>query len=183
MRKFSTSSLNFRKKSGTKDVIGNLDFPLLLITIVLLNYMYSLDWRAYEGQCCWATLCWLSFFFKSKFGSIFHIYPVIHALLFLIFAHQQYCKPGGLFSFGLHDTLLKPNRVIMIFVFMCFQNILSSMKEMVKDRTSVFIAHRLSTIVDADEILVLNEVRTHPLIFYLISYLPWLTFPVVKSVS
>ncbi len=39
-----------------------------------------------------------------------------------------------------------------------FQNILTSMKEMVRDRTSVFIAHRLSTIVDADEIIVLNEV-------------------------
>uniref|UniRef100_A0AAQ5XCV7 Iron-sulfur clusters transporter ABCB7, mitochondrial n=1 Tax=Amphiprion ocellaris TaxID=80972 RepID=A0AAQ5XCV7_AMPOC len=37
------------------------------------------------------------------------------------------------------------------------ENILSSMKGMVKDRTSVFIAHRLSTIVDADEIIVLNE--------------------------
>ncbi|XP_069553137.1 iron-sulfur clusters transporter ABCB7, mitochondrial [Brachyistius frenatus] len=37
------------------------------------------------------------------------------------------------------------------------ENILSSMKEMVKDRTSVFIAHRLSTTVDADEIIVLNE--------------------------
>ncbi|XP_026214299.1 LOW QUALITY PROTEIN: ATP-binding cassette sub-family B member 7, mitochondrial [Anabas testudineus] len=37
------------------------------------------------------------------------------------------------------------------------ENILTSMKEMVKDRTSVFIAHRLSTIVDADEIIVLNE--------------------------
>ncbi|XP_071773022.1 iron-sulfur clusters transporter ABCB7, mitochondrial [Centroberyx gerrardi] len=37
------------------------------------------------------------------------------------------------------------------------ENILSSMKEMVKDRTSVFIAHRLSTIVDADEIIVLNQ--------------------------
>lgn len=35
------------------------------------------------------------------------------------------------------------------------------MKEMVKDRTSVFIAHRLSTIVDADEIIVLSEVQTH----------------------
>lgn len=35
------------------------------------------------------------------------------------------------------------------------------MKEMVKDRTSVFIAHRLSTIVDADEIIVLSEVKTH----------------------
>ncbi|XP_052005633.1 iron-sulfur clusters transporter ABCB7, mitochondrial-like [Xyrauchen texanus] len=37
------------------------------------------------------------------------------------------------------------------------ENILSSMKQMVKDRTSVFIAHRLSTIVDADEIIVLNQ--------------------------
>lgn len=37
------------------------------------------------------------------------------------------------------------------------ENILNSMKEMVKDRTSIFIAHRLSTIVDADEIIVLNQ--------------------------
>ncbi|TWW55038.1 ATP-binding cassette sub-family B member 7, mitochondrial [Takifugu flavidus] len=37
------------------------------------------------------------------------------------------------------------------------ENILTSMKEMVKERTSVFIAHRLSTIVDADEIIVLSE--------------------------
>ncbi|XP_061581072.1 iron-sulfur clusters transporter ABCB7, mitochondrial [Cololabis saira] len=37
------------------------------------------------------------------------------------------------------------------------EHILSSMKRMVMDRTSVFIAHRLSTIVDADEILVLNQ--------------------------
>ncbi|XP_015256337.1 PREDICTED: ATP-binding cassette sub-family B member 7, mitochondrial [Cyprinodon variegatus] len=37
------------------------------------------------------------------------------------------------------------------------ENILSSMKEIVKDRTSLFIAHRLSTIVDVDEILVLNQ--------------------------
>ncbi|XP_072294673.1 iron-sulfur clusters transporter ABCB7, mitochondrial [Eucyclogobius newberryi] len=37
------------------------------------------------------------------------------------------------------------------------ENILTSMKEMVKDRTSVFIAHRLSTIVDADEIIVLSQ--------------------------
>lgn len=36
-----------------------------------------------------------------------------------------------------------------------------------RDRTSVFIAHRLSTIVDADEIIVLNEVKTCPLIFLL----------------
>ncbi|KPP72527.1 ATP-binding cassette sub-family B member 7, mitochondrial-like [Scleropages formosus] len=41
------------------------------------------------------------------------------------------------------------------------ENILSAMKEMVKDRTSVFIAHRLSTIVDADEILVLNKHNDH----------------------
>lgn len=34
------------------------------------------------------------------------------------------------------------------------------MKEMIKERTSVFIAHRLSTIVDADEIIVLSEVKT-----------------------
>lgn len=37
------------------------------------------------------------------------------------------------------------------------ENILSSMRGIVKDRTSLFIAHRLSTIVDADEILVLNQ--------------------------
>uniref|UniRef100_A0A1A8CAC3 Iron-sulfur clusters transporter ABCB7, mitochondrial n=1 Tax=Nothobranchius kadleci TaxID=1051664 RepID=A0A1A8CAC3_NOTKA len=37
------------------------------------------------------------------------------------------------------------------------ENILSSMREMVKDRTSLFIAHRLSTIVDADEIIVLSQ--------------------------
>jgi len=48
-----------------------------------------------------------------------------------------------------------------------FQNILNSMNEMVKDRTSVFIAHRLSTIVDSDEIIVLSEVRKCRL-FYLI---------------
>lgn len=45
--------------------------------------------------------------------------------------------------------------------FVCFQNIMTSMKEMVKDRTSVFIAHRLSTIVDADEILVLSQVKAY----------------------
>lgn len=63
-------------------------------------------------------------------------------------------------------TLVKLNSVVMLFVLVCIQNILTSMKEMVKDRTSVFIAHRLSTIVDADEIIVLNEVRTQPFVFF-----------------
>lgn len=63
-------------------------------------------------------------------------------------------------------TLVKLNSVVILFVLVCIQNILTSMKEMVKDRTSVFIAHRLSTIVDADEIIVLNEVRTQPFIFF-----------------
>ncbi|KAM4696518.1 iron-sulfur clusters transporter ABCB7, mitochondrial [Rhinophrynus dorsalis] len=39
------------------------------------------------------------------------------------------------------------------------ENILSSMRDIVKHRTSVFIAHRLSTIVDADEIIVLDKGR------------------------
>ncbi|KAL0974372.1 hypothetical protein UPYG_G00219560 [Umbra pygmaea] len=37
------------------------------------------------------------------------------------------------------------------------ENIMSSMKGLVQDRTTVFIAHRLSTIVDADQIIVLNK--------------------------
>uniref|UniRef100_H2ZZW0 Iron-sulfur clusters transporter ABCB7, mitochondrial n=1 Tax=Latimeria chalumnae TaxID=7897 RepID=H2ZZW0_LATCH len=37
------------------------------------------------------------------------------------------------------------------------ENILSSMKDMVRHRTSVFIAHRLTTTVDADEIIVLDQ--------------------------
>lgn len=60
---------------------------------------------------------------------------------------------------------------VSFYVFLCFQNILSSMKELIKDRTSVFIAHRLSTIVDADEIIVLSEVKTPStdFIFYFFS--------------
>lgn len=38
-------------------------------------------------------------------------------------------------------------------------NILNSLRQVTKDRTSIFIAHRLSTVVDADEILVLEEGR------------------------
>lgn len=64
-------------------------------------------------------------------------------------------------------TLVKLNSVVMLSVLVCIQNILTSMKEMVKDRTSVFIAHRLSTIVDADEIIVLNEVRTQTFFLFL----------------
>ncbi|TMS17296.1 ATP-binding cassette sub-family B member 7, mitochondrial [Larimichthys crocea] len=52
---------------------------------------------------------------------------------------------------GIHDAILRMPHGYDT------QNILSSMKEMVTDRTSVFIAHRLSTVVDADEIIVLNE--------------------------
>lgn len=33
------------------------------------------------------------------------------------------------------------------------------MRDMVRHRTSIFIAHRLSTVVDADEIIVLDQVR------------------------
>lgn len=36
---------------------------------------------------------------------------------------------------------------------------------MVKHRTSIFIAHRLSTVVDADEIIVLDQVRA-PLLLW-----------------
>nr|XP_035945873.1 ATP-binding cassette sub-family B member 7, mitochondrial [Halichoerus grypus] len=39
------------------------------------------------------------------------------------------------------------------------ETILRAMKDAVKHRTSIFIAHRLSTVVDADEIIVLDQVR------------------------
>lgn len=40
-----------------------------------------------------------------------------------------------------------------------------------KHRTSIFIAHRLSTVVDADEIIVLDQVRAHLVLgdFHIIS--------------
>ena len=104
----------------------------------------------------------------------------VHFIYILSFIHALFSFP---YYFSLHatiianlgkyflsdsgDTVVNLNRVIKSFVSVCLQNILTSMKEMVKDRTSVFIAHRLSTIVDADEIIVLNEVRTQPLIFLL----------------
>ncbi len=91
----------------------------------------------------------------------------------IVLVDHHFCKPAQLYSFGLGDTPVKFNRLIKLFALVCFQNILSSMREMVKDRTSVFIAHRLSTIVDADEIIVLNEVKTHPLI-YLLDLVPLL---------
>ncbi|XP_066496175.1 iron-sulfur clusters transporter ABCB7, mitochondrial [Tiliqua scincoides] len=37
------------------------------------------------------------------------------------------------------------------------ENILNAMRDMVRNRTSIFIAHRLSTVVDADEIIVLDQ--------------------------
>ncbi|XP_048653418.1 iron-sulfur clusters transporter ABCB7, mitochondrial isoform X2 [Marmota marmota marmota] len=39
------------------------------------------------------------------------------------------------------------------------ETILGAMRDVVRHRTSVFIAHRLSTVVDADEIIVLDQVR------------------------
>ena len=46
-----------------------------------------------------------------------------------------------------------------LFLLSHLQTILGAMRDAVKHRTSIFIAHRLSTVVDADEIIVLNQVR------------------------
>ena len=35
------------------------------------------------------------------------------------------------------------------------------MRNITKDKTSIYIAHRLSTIMDADKIFVLNEGKVH----------------------
>ena len=38
------------------------------------------------------------------------------------------------------------------------QNILTAMRRIIADRTSIFIAHRLSTVMSCDKILVLDQV-------------------------
>lgn len=48
---------------------------------------------------------------------------------------------------------------LLFFILPNLQTILGAMKDVVKHRTSIFIAHRLSTVVDADEIIVLDQVR------------------------
>lgn len=37
------------------------------------------------------------------------------------------------------------------------ENILSAMRRIIADRTSIFIAHRLSTVMNCDKILVLDQ--------------------------
>lgn len=46
----------------------------------------------------------------------------------------------------------------LLFFLSNLQTILTAMRDAVKHRTSIFIAHRLSTVVDADEIIVLDQV-------------------------
>lgn len=103
----------------------------------------------------------------------------LHCKLFSLSPEEFYYREGSVCSAGSvlvrhinpvnhiksslsHETdgfLMSKDKTRCDFVMLFFfQNILSSMKEMVKDRTSVFIAHRLSTIVDADEIIVLHQV-------------------------
>lgn len=93
----------------------------------------------------------------------------LHLRLRLMYIHETmphvYSVTRSLSFFLGWDTFVEPNTAMRLLVLVHLQNILNSMKDMVKDRTSVFIAHRLSTIVDADEIIVLNEVKAHPISF------------------
>ena len=66
-------------------------------------------------------------------------------------------------SFVIRVNLLHPEPSLFLYknylASFTLQNILNSLRQVTKDRTSIFIAHRLSTVVDADEILVLEEGR------------------------
>lgn len=68
--------------------------------------------------------------------------------------------PLAALSWDVSSLHLKVIRRFILCLPLILQNILNAMRDMVKHRTSIFIAHRLSTVVDADEIIVLDQVRT-----------------------